>query len=179
MKTVTMSVRVPADDAAFIASLEVPGAATPSDKLRAIITEARQRHEQAESLADAVGRAEQLIAAGRERVRDLEHHHRVHSELVTFISDWLPEAAALLMTFASGSSSRRAKQPSDQSERHALTELERRLADKLFALIETVLRLGVTRQCRCYDADVVAERLGPSLEIAQLMIAAKSKEASS
>lgn len=177
MKTVTMSVRVPADDAAFIAGLEVPGAATPSDKLRAIITEARLRHENAENLADAVHRAEQLIAAGRQHVRDLEHHHRVHSELVGLISDWLPEAAALLMTFTSGSPSRKPKQASDDDALNDLVELERRLADKLFALIESVLRLGVTRQCRCYDKQVVAERLGPSLEIAQLIAAANpSKE---
>ena len=41
MTTVAMSVRVPQVDAEFIASLDLPGASTPSDKLRAIIAAAR------------------------------------------------------------------------------------------------------------------------------------------
>ncbi|MEX0741667.1 MAG: hypothetical protein WD079_02645 [Phycisphaeraceae bacterium] len=174
-----MSVRVSAEDAAFIAGLDIPGASTPSDKLRSIIIEARQRREDAQDFGDAVRRAEDLIQRGRSRVRDLEHRHRVHSELVSLTGDWLGEAAALLMTFPPEDRARPAKPAASQEQRKELVELERRLADKLFALIESVLRLGVTRQCRCYDGNVVADRLGPSLEIARLIEAAttKAKEA--
>lgn len=177
MKTVTMSVRVSAEDAAFIAGLEMSGASTPSDKLRAIIAEARQRHAGVADLAEAVRRGEELVASSRRRVRDLEHRHRVQSELVGLVSDWLPQATALLMTFGAGERSGAAKR-AGADEREQLMELERRLADSLFTLIESVLRLGVTRTCRGYDPAVVSERLGPSLEIARLIEAAKeSKEA--
>ena len=42
---VPLSVRVSQDDAAFLAGLAVTGATSPSDKLRALIRDARLRHE--------------------------------------------------------------------------------------------------------------------------------------
>ena len=181
MKTVTISVRVSEQDAEFIAGLDIANASTPSDKLRAIIAEAREQRQQPRSFAQALHQMEHLLQRSRNHVRDLEHRHRVHSELVGLIHEWLPEMAAMLMTFvddqaAPASGDRSAKQPQQEQ----LAELERRVADRLFALMESTLRLGVTRQCRCYDAEVVAKRLGPVLELAQLInAAAPSKESSS
>lgn len=163
MKTVTMSVRVPEEDADFIASLEVPGAATPSDKLRAIIAEARLRQEGSGDFRRALALSEQLMRPARQRLRDAEHRLRVHSDLVAAVEDWLPEALATAMTGPLHSGA------PDDEDKTELLELERELADRVFALLEAVLRLGVTRQCRCYDPAAIAHRLQPIMELARVI----------
>ncbi|MEX0886492.1 MAG: hypothetical protein WD009_08650 [Phycisphaeraceae bacterium] len=165
MKTVAMSVRVPEDDAAFIAGLEVPGAVTPSDKLRAIIAEARLRQEGPGDFRRALALSEQLLRPARQHLRDAEYRLRVHSDLVAAVEDWLPEALATAMT---GPLRHDASGP-DENDDPALLELERALADRVFGLIEAVLRLGVTPQCRCYDPQTIARRLQPVLELARVI----------
>ena len=43
-KTVSISARISHEDAEFLSSLTIEGATTPSDKLRALLADARQRH---------------------------------------------------------------------------------------------------------------------------------------
>ena len=44
-KSVPLSVRVSPDDARFISQIDIAGAATPSDKVRALLADARKRRE--------------------------------------------------------------------------------------------------------------------------------------
>ena len=41
----TVSARIPIDELQWLATLEVQGANTPSDKLRALVTQLRRQHE--------------------------------------------------------------------------------------------------------------------------------------
>ncbi|MFA9480376.1 hypothetical protein ACERK3_19060 [Phycisphaerales bacterium AB-hyl4] len=165
MKSVTMSVRVPEDDAAFIAGLDVPGAVTPSDKLRAIIAEARLRQEGSGDFRRALALSEQLLRPARQRLRDVEHRLQVHSDLVAAVEDWLPEALATAMTGPIHHDATGA----DDDDSQSLLDLEREFADRVFGLLEAVLRLGVTRQCRCYDPKTIARRLEPIMELARVI----------
>ena len=61
-KTVPLSVRVPYEDAEFIAGLHVNGANTPSDKLRAIINQARRRHQGGQDFGSALMFFEEQIS---------------------------------------------------------------------------------------------------------------------
>jgi hypothetical protein len=41
----TLSVRIPSEDLEWLAALEISGASTPSDKLRALIAQMRKQHQ--------------------------------------------------------------------------------------------------------------------------------------
>lgn len=160
-KSVPLSVRVSEDDAEFIAGLEVAGAATPSDKVRALLMEARRRRERFRDYAGCLSMIHEMLVPTLQRVREAEHRQREHSELVAKVSEWLPDLAAFLLTGL-------ADVP-EESEREALEDLERGVADRIFRLMEAVLRMGVTRTCRGYDPDVISDRTDAIVELAELI----------
>jgi hypothetical protein len=47
--------------------------------------------------------------------------------------------------------------------------LEQGLADRVFGLIESVLQMGITKRCPCYDTDTISQRVEPILELAQVI----------
>ena len=159
-KTIPMSVRVSDRDAEFIAALSIEGATTPSDKLRAIITQARRRTEGLEDYASCLGILEETVAPSTRRLRKAELEERRHSELVKAVGEWMPEAQAFLMSSLPAESA---------IDADSLERLEAGLADRVFTLIENILRMGVTQKAPCYDPEAVAQRLGPVLELAALI----------
>ncbi|KFN50039.1 hypothetical protein [Arenimonas composti] len=161
-KSIPLSVRVSDDDAAFLAALRIPGASTPSEKIRALIARAR---------ADAgdAGGYESLLAGLRDRLeptaaelRQREAAGRMRSDLVADSLHWLPDLAAFLMAGP-------APAPRKGGD-EALKAFEAGLADRVFRYIEAVLRLGVTRRAPCYDPDIVAEGMQGTLELAGLIL---------
>jgi hypothetical protein len=164
MKNIAMSVRVSAEDAQFIAELDIPGATTPSEKMRALIAEARERRQGLEDYSQSVGAIQQMLAPARSRVRDAEHNTGTRSDLVATIFDWLPEALAAAVV------------PAAQGEQPELPQVEAALAEQVFRLIDSTLRMGVTSQCRCYSPDAVSSRLGPAVAIVKLIESAHNLE---
>lgn len=169
MKTIAMSVRVSPDDAEFIAGLTIPGASTPSDKLRSIIAQARARTEGTADYATCLTLVQDLLAPARQRVREAEHRHRVNSELLAAVLDWLPETLAGVMSQTPVAPAANSSDEATQAERRQLTDLESSLADRVFMLVEIVLRMGVTKECRGYDRKLIADRIAPAIELAQLL----------
>ena len=163
-KNVPLSVRVSEEDAEFIARLQVSGATTPSDKIRAMLAEARRRHEGVQDFEGALTMLEDLLAPVLHRLQGAEVEQRLHSELLSHVAHWLPELVALLLTAFNGVK---------RLEREHLQELESEVADRIFRLIEDILRMGITRECRGYDPTVVARRMGPVLELAELARASR------
>lgn len=164
-RTVPLSARVSEADADFIASLEIDGAKTPSDKLRAIIAEARQRQRGHQDYAGALAMMGDLLAPAMRRVRQAEHQEGIHSELLSRVGEWLPEAMAYLV----------AEGPSAANATEGLSELERGMADRVFTLMESMLQMGVTRRCPCYDQAVVSQRLEPVLDLARVILEQQPK----
>lgn len=162
MKTVPLSVRISQEDAEFLAKLK-SGGVTPSDKVRTVIADAR-RH--AEKQADFRGCLELLreqAAPAAAAVRDAELREKMHSDLVTYLLEWLPEAFAYLLTAARAV-------PEAKPAAAALSDLELGLLDRSVHLVEAVLRMGVTPRSPTYDRGAVAERLGPVLELARVVL---------
>jgi len=159
MRFVPMSVRISEEDQEFIAKLEVPGAATPSDKLRAIIAESRQRREGLADHGRCLELMGEMVHPVRQRLRQVEQRERLDSELLAAVYEWLPEAVA---TAVAG-----VPEPSETADRATLIAFEDAVASQVFRLMERVLLMGVTAQCRCYNQGLVAERVGRVLEICQ------------
>jgi hypothetical protein len=158
-KTVTLSARVSHEDAEFISQLKISGAHTPSDKVRAIIHEKRTRAESQQSYRGCIGLAQDLVTPVTSRMRELEAEHRIHSELVSRVMDWLPDTMAFVLatdTLGNGGP--------DQ-----LTGMEAGVADRVFRLMESVLQMAVTPRCACYDGSALHARITPVLTLAQII----------
>ena len=93
-KTVPLSVRVSDDDAEFLAGLEISGATTPSEKLRAILTAERTRWERAQDPAEAAEFVRDLLRPAQRRVRRLEADAHKSSDAVLKLDERLPELTA-------------------------------------------------------------------------------------
>jgi hypothetical protein len=166
-KAIPLSVRVSEDDAEFLAALELPGAATPSEKLRALIAQARQRHAEGRTYENSLALVRELLEPLSQQLRRRELASRQRSELIADSLYWLPDLVAFLMA---GPASR-----GGRNEIADLTEFEAGVAHRIFRFIEAVLRLGVTAKAPCYDPGVVTAGIGGTLELAQLVIGNRTK----
>lgn len=165
-RSVPLSVRISDTDAAFLARYKAEGATTPSEKLRALLAEARQ---QDEAQMDLDGRIEQLsrqIKPALTRLRTSQREARMRSDLLVRLYDRLPELVALLMTGPGYGTS-----PAND-----LREFEEDVAQQTFALIEDVLDLGLTQNDRTYAPEQIRKRLAPIVEITGLMRQQEAKE---
>lgn len=160
-KAVTISARIPQEDAAFISQLKINDAKTPSDKLRAIISEARRRQESQQDYRGCIAMIQSLIAPVSAFTRELEMEQGTHSELVTRVLEWLPDTMAFIL--AAGGVME------DEQTKDQLNTLETGIADRVFRLMESVLQMGVTQRCDCYDAQVIQTRMETVLDLMRVI----------
>jgi len=160
-KSVPISVRMAAEDSVFLARLNIPDAHTPSEKLRALVAEARERRELVRDYSGCLALSESWVAPVKALVRKTERTERQHSELVSQTVDWLAECFAYVLA-------QQAELTVDDGTAR-LSEFEAGLAERVFRLLDNTLRLGVTAHCQAYDTAVVANNIGPVLELAQLI----------
>jgi hypothetical protein len=153
-KTVQLSVRVSDDDAAFLASLEIEGALTPSEKMRAILRAERQRHGAEASPSELEDTIRSMMRRARLHIRTLEKERNVRSDLIAKLYERVPELAGTLMAGLG---------------RKTPEEFEAAVAADLYALIEEALSLALVSQNRVYDARVAIPHLPPVLELAELI----------
>ncbi|MGD2119730.1 MAG: hypothetical protein PVG66_15335 [Chromatiales bacterium] len=160
-KAVTISARIPQEDATFISQLEISDAKTPSDKLRAIIAEARLHYENRKDLRGSITMMQELIAPASTAVREFEIEQDMHSELISRFLEWLPDAMAFTLTAATANE--------DRSMQQQLASLENGIADRVFRLVESILQMGVTQRCSCYDKQAIHRRVEPILDLAHVI----------
>ena len=162
-KTVPLSVRISEADADFLNGLKFPGATTHSEKLRALIAEARQRRSGGHSYGDVLATLQEIEAPAERRLRDAEGRTRQHSELLAQAASWLPDTMAFLM----GNLPEDDEDDDDAAERLRL--LEDGMADRVFVFIERVLRMAVTRRNPCYDKSAISHRMEPVVELCDVI----------
>lgn len=158
---IQIGVRVPQEDAEFIANLKIEGATTPSDKVRAIIAEAHRRERGINNYQTSLATMQEMLAPMLSEVRRLELERQSHSELVLRVFDWLPELMAFVVSNRGALVS--------AADADILLQLERGLADRVFRLFESVMQLAVTRRSPCYQPEIVAEHLGPIMDLVRVI----------
>jgi hypothetical protein len=167
-KMVTIGARVPQEDAEFIAQLKIEGATTPSDKVRAIIAEARRRQQGSHDYQVSFDMTSSMLASVTAKTRQLEMEHSIHSEIVMRTLEWLPDMMAYVLS---------SNQKLVDGNAKALTSVEQGIADRVFRLMESVLQMGVTQRCPCYNKNAVMNRVEPVLDLARVIERARvSKE---
>lgn len=160
-KTVTISARIPHEDAEFISQFQINGATTPSDKLRAFIDEARRRQQGKQDYRGSMALVQDLISPVSNHTREQEHNQHIHSEMVTRMLDWLPDTMAFVMSSVNAAD--------DDRNGASLKRLEEGIADRVFRLMESVLQMGVTQRSPCYNEKAIQERIGPILDLARVI----------
>lgn len=161
-KSVPFSVRLTAEDADFIASLVIPGAVTPSDKIRLIISEARLRKDVGQEFSEVLKAVQEDLRPSLDKLRAHEREREVESELLHYFAEWLCEAQA---EFVAG--------PKNETD---LVKFEARIAQRIAKLTEYVLRLAVTEDAPCFDPDLMNNLTRRIVELSRFVEARNSKE---
>jgi hypothetical protein len=163
MQMQTLSARIPMDDMEWLAGLDMQGAVSPSDKLRALISQVRRQHDGTLDYERSLGWLRDLVAPFVTSIRAFEHHNRMHSEVLTLTAEWLPQIMATLL-------SERALAKDDK--KHAI-DIEDVVVQRCFQLLASLMRLAVTRDAACYNPAVIDKHLSGVLEIAGVVTQAR------
>ena len=164
-KQVTISARISQEDAEFISRLNMAEAKTPSDKLRAIISQARQRMDRDQDYAGSLQTIQEIIQPVLRKIRKTEVENQIHSELIIRLAEWIPDAVAFLVSYISKNG--------EQKTNEKMLQLEQGVAERLIRLMESVLQLAITGHCACYDPEIVQRKIDPVLELCQIIAARK------
>lgn len=159
-----LSVRLADDDAVFLATLRIDDAITASDKVRALIRQARQRAETPEGYSGALGVSRDLLTRPAHAVREAEDRAGVHSGVVRTL---LSEAEELLAVGLAAPAEVRSAEPRD------LARYESRLVERAARIAEQLLRWSVTPTAPAYDPAVVSQRMAALADLIALHAARK------
>jgi len=150
-KTVPLSARISQEDAEFLSSMQIQGATTPSEKLRIIIAETRERHQGLQDYRSSLIMYQEMLNRFVTVTRELEMHHQIHSELVSRMIEWLPDMMAFVTAMGME------LQQTGQVEN--LKYMEEGITDRSFRLIQSILQMGVTDTCPCYNQSSISSRM--------------------
>jgi hypothetical protein len=159
----TVSARIPGEDLEWLATLEIQGATTPSDKIRALVSQVRRQHQGSLDYGASLQWMRDLVTPFVTSLGAFEHRQNRHSEILRLVNDWVPQVMAMLVT--EGMLAR-------DAQRKAV-ELEEKLVTKLFQLLTAVLRMGVTPSADCYDPKVLERHLPQLLELTGVIAAGR------
>lgn len=165
-RNIPFSFRIRDKDAEFLARLDIEGANTPSDKIRAIIAAARRQDEGQHDYATALQHANNLLAAPIRAIREAENQQGVQSQILARVAQWLPDALAVYW----------ANSPESPDDKKALELLERDMSERLFVLFESILQLGVTDWSHCHNPTQVEQRAQAVLKLANVLLQLRESE---
>jgi hypothetical protein len=97
-KTVPFSARISLEDASFISNLSFEGAVTPSDKLRSLLAQIRQREQQSSSYADNLQQMQAWLAPLQQQWQIRQQQLQQPAEVMAALLQWLPEMLALVLS---------------------------------------------------------------------------------
>ena len=160
-KTVSLSTRISQEDAEFLAGLKIQDASTPSEKLRVIIADSRKRHEGMQDYRNSLLMYQDMLNRVVTVSRELEMENQIHSELVSRLIEWLPD----MMAFATAMGSKLQQARSVES----LKEFEDGITDRSFRLFLSILQMGITDTCPCYQKNAISKRISEVVKLVNVI----------
>src|SRR4029434_6898663 len=139
MQMVTLSARIPSDDMEWLHGLDIQGAVSPSDKVRALISQMRRQQEGTLDYERSLRWLRDLVSPFVTAIRALENHNRMNSDVLTLTAEWLPQ---IMATFLSERSLAK------DSKKRAV-EVEDIIVQGCMQLLTSLMRLAVTRDNGC------------------------------
>ncbi|WP_421783384.1 hypothetical protein [Kiloniella litopenaei] len=162
-KMIPHSVRLSEEDSDFIAKLRVPGAVSPSEKIRAIIKERRDRSQRGATYEGLLLSSEEILLPIIHRLKTKELDNKEHSELMSLFMEWLLEATSYIAFEMS-------------EDKQNLVDVERGIMERLSRVMNGALRLGVTPNAPCYDPQIIRDHISDTLELTALIQSQLDKE---
>jgi hypothetical protein len=159
----TVSVRIPEDDLAWLSSLQLQGASSPSDKIRALIADAQRRANGENDFVSCVALLREQVRPLLEATQAYEHATHCHSEIVTLLATQMPELMASLITAP----------PEGKPVADVAREIEARLTAKAMRMLLGLLRLAVTQRPPTYDPTVLNHYVAELQELTQVIQVAR------
>ena len=151
----TISTRLSDEDTRFLHAAKINGARTPSEKLRKMVTQARQRAEGVDSHSEARELVAQMIEPTLRMIQTHELKTGTHSEALQCAMSVLPEAVAYLI----------GTQRTKPDDIDSMREIEARTVERIMRLCTQIVRLAITRQAACYDPSVIRNQLAALREV--------------
>lgn len=149
MKKIQVGARIDSEDAEFLNLLDINGAKTPSDKLRAIIQEARLRREYSNDFAGSFRLIQEQVTPIIERLKKAEFELNVESVLLTRILEWIPEFYAYSLSAL----------PENIESETDLLAYEKGVVDKVMRLFESLLHLELSSQKANYQPEFIEKHV--------------------
>ncbi|MFT3929268.1 MAG: hypothetical protein QM709_03120 [Spongiibacteraceae bacterium] len=151
-----VSARLPSDIYLWLASLEIEGAPTNSDKIRVLLSQLKRQHDGALDLATAHTWVRELMSRTRDGLVAAELEAGRHSDVLLAILDHLTALLAVTISSRITNSAEAA-------------QLEDTLVRRAFSLTESLLRQGATQEASAFDPTVVRRHIPATLELANLL----------
>lgn len=158
-KSIPISVRITPRDAEFIAELHIDEAITPSDKIRALLKEAREKRDSFKDLSTCFGLARKTLERLLDRIREEEIKQQKYSELISCFGDWFTDLLVYMTSL----------ECEVKENRMDLTAIESEFAQRIFRLCNSIVRMGVTQNAPCYDPETISKKLPPLVEIINII----------
>lgn len=149
-KKIPLSLRISDEDAAFLADYKPEGAVTPSEKVRYLLTDARERLASKDP-DEARTNAAQFLGPGKKKWRFLEKGSGNHSDLILKLYDRSPDLFGLLMT--------------GPKDKESLRDFEAELSVEVARIMEEVLLLYLSDNYRAYEKSSLGKELIPALTL--------------
>jgi len=160
-KTVTMSVRMTREDAEFISSLDMNDAATPSDKIRGIISQYKELVHGTKDYGKGIKLMKNLVQEPNEILLAGGRKLNLHSELPGKFADWATEALAYYITSVPAEA--------DEISEEVLLKLEEGIARRIFSLMENILRMGITEKSPTFNQKIIRDNIEHVLELVKVI----------
>jgi hypothetical protein len=159
MQMQTLSARIPTEDLEWLVGLDLQGAVSPSDKVRSLIGQLRRQHEGTLDYQRSLSWLRDLVAPFVSAIGALEHHNKMHSEVLALVAEALPQIMATLVS---------ERGITNDATKRAI-EVEQIVVQRCFQLLTAILRLAVTRDAPCYNPKVLDQYVPEVLEIAGII----------
>ncbi len=153
-KSVPLSVRLSREDAEFIAGLKAGDAVTMSEKVRALVREARLKAERGDTFEGVVEQTEDTLAPLKQALDRLEQDEGVRSALLRALIVALPRILAELEA---------ADVDGDPPVVESLTALEAGAARRVKDLLDQLARLSVTKKAPTLDPCIMRNQIAEPL----------------
>ena len=166
----TITIRLDEDDLTYLSSVELTGAANLSEKIRALLAEARAQREGMQDSGLAWDFTRRLFATPERGIREAEIQAQMRSELIARIAAWLPDCSALLLAGAPSPSS------SARERSEHLKKLEHSLGERVLGLVDSILQMSIAGFPGCYDPESLSRRAQPALRSLAMQTSRNSNE---
>lgn len=165
--SIPLSLRISSEDAAFLAELEISGAKTPSEKVRAILAAARKQHRGSKDISQCLEIIQDMTRPALTNLRAAQADLNIRSDFIVKLYEKIPEILAELVA---------AEVDTGKDAKAQLKALEVALATEVFGFIEEVINMGLTSRSRTYDHKLIRNHMEPIIEIVELQKISKQKE---